>query len=357
MEQSTGKQYMISALKRLYSDRVPVSILCGPYCSREAGYSVSEILKDAKKSAAAHLAFFDRFQPDSLVVYNDIYLELEAMGCDLIFPDANISHVKSTMLEDQSQLADLKVPDPAKDGRLPYFFEVCERVSSAVRKTATMGLGHSGPWNLALHLRGAERLLVEVVTDPDFVHELMTFTTEVVRSMGDALIEAGFSPSLGEASASCSLISPKIYKEFIKPYHKTLCEYFKTKKAFMSLHVCGFIDPIMEDILDTGVGFISLDAPSSLEKLVSLSRGDVAIMGNVSTALFASGTQEEMEKEIDDCIETAAARSGFVLCSGCEIPLNATQDRIDHYFNYGRQAGRSFMASLKEQDPDRFVRS
>jgi len=125
----------------------------------------------------------------------------------------------------------------------------------------------------------------------------------------------------------------------------------------MSLHVCGFIDPIMEDILDTGVGFISLDAPSSLEKLVSLSRGDVAIMGNVSTALFASGTQEEMEKEIDDCIETAAARSGFVLCSGCEIPLNATQDRIDHYFNYGRQAGRSFMASLKEQDPDRFVRS
>jgi len=71
--------------------------------------------------------------------------------------------------------------------------------------------GHSGPWNIAMHLRGAESLLMDTATDPKFVHELMKFATEVVREMGDALIEAGFSPSLGEAAASCSLISPRIY--------------------------------------------------------------------------------------------------------------------------------------------------
>ena len=121
---------------------------------------------------------------------------------------------------------------------MPYFIELCERVSTGVRKTATMGLGQSGPWNIATHLRGFEQILTEDITDPVFMHELMRFTTEVVRTMGDALIEAGYAPSLGEASASCSLISPQIYKDFIKPYHKELYEYFMSKKVPMALHIC-----------------------------------------------------------------------------------------------------------------------
>ncbi len=354
MEELTGRQYMITALKRQYADRIPTTVLIGPYCSRLTNYSVREILTDAKKSAEAHLAFYERFKPDSLIVYNDIYLELEAIGCELTFPEDNISHPKAPILEEQSQLAGLKVPDPKKDGRLPYFLELCERVSSQIRKTATMGLGHSGPWNLAMHLRGAEQLLVESITDPDFVHELMKFTTEVVRTVGDALIEAGFMPSLGEASASCNLISPQIYHDFIKPYHKELLDYFKSKKAPMTLHICGYIDPIMEDVMDTGINFISLDAPSSLKKMVEVSKGKMAIMGSVPTAMFANGTNREMEEAITGCLETAAEGSGFILSSGCEIPLNSTEDRVEHFFKYGHESGREFISRLRERRPELF---
>jgi uroporphyrinogen decarboxylase len=182
----------------------------------------------------------------------------------------------------------------------------------------------------------------------------MRFTTETVRAVGDALIEAGFSPSLGEASASCSLISPKIYREFIKPYHKELRDYFRSKGANLSLHVCGFIDPIMEDVIETGITFLSLDAPSSLKKIVELSKGRVTIMGNVPTAFFATASREEMEQAIDGCLSTAAEGGGYVLASGCEIPLNSTEDRVDHFFEYGRKSGRAFLAELKETRPDMF---
>jgi uroporphyrinogen decarboxylase len=356
MEESTGRHYMISALKRQYTDRLPTTVLIGAYCSKLTHYTLREVLTDARKSAEAHLAFYDRFQPDSLIVYNDIYLELEAIGCELEFPEDDLSHpkVKSPILEDKSKLAGLKVPDPRKDGRLPYYIELCERVSAQVRKTAPLGLGHAGPWNIAMHLRGAEQLLIESADDAEFVHELMRFTTEVVRAMGDALIEAGFSPSLGEAFASCSLISPQIYQDFIKPYHKELCDYFRSKRAPMALHICGYIDPIMEDILDTGINFISLDAPSSLNKLVEISKGKAVIMGNVSTRLFDTGTREEMEKAISDCVETAAEGSGFILSSGCEIPRTSTEDRIDQFIKYGRQYGREFMSKLRERKPSLF---
>ena len=349
MAESTGKQYMVSALKRTFLDRIPTTVLIGPYCSRIAGYTVKEILTDSKKSAEAHLAFYDRFHPDSVVVYNDIYLEAEAIGCEMVFPEDHISHPKKPYLEEKSQLSKLKIPDPKKDGRIPYFLEVCERVAPVVKKTASMGLGHSGPWNIAMHLRGAEQLIVDDMMEPAFVHELMRFATDVVKSMGDTLIDSGFSPSIGEAAASCSIISPKIYRDFIKPYHKELCDYFKTKGAPLSLHICGFIDPIMEDILETGISFISLDAPSSLEKLVDASSGKTTIMGNVPTSLFANGTQEEMEAAVRHCIETAARGSGYILASGCEIPLNSTEDRVDHFLQYGRRYGREFLTKMKDQ--------
>ena len=238
MEKSSGKNYMLSALRRKRADRVPTTVLIGPYCSRLTRYSVREILTDARKSAEAHLAFHDRFMPDSLIVYNDIYLEAEAVGCELEFPENGISHPKCALLGDKTKLARLKVPDPRKDGRIPYFIEVCQRVSAQIRRSTALGLGHSGPWNIAMHLRGAEALLMDTATDPSFIHELMKFTTEVVRAVGDALIEVGFSPSLGEAAASCSLISPRIYQEFIKPYHKELGLYFKSKET---LHVATYL--------------------------------------------------------------------------------------------------------------------
>ena len=344
----SGKQYMLSAVRRKRLDRLPTTVLIGPYCAKMAGCSVRDILTDAQKSAQAHRVFYDRFRPDSLIVYNDIYLELEAIGCELEFPEDNISHPKKALLEDKKSTAGLKIPDPRKDARLPYFLELCERVSQQVRHEASVGLGHSGPWNLAMHLRGAEQFLIDSIQDPAFVHELMAFTTEVVKTLGDTLIEQGFMPSIGEASASCSLISPQMYKDFILPYHQELCRHFRERKAMMSLHICGFIDPIIQDVVNSGIGFLSLDAPSSLEKAVATAAGKVVIMGNVPTHLYADGTPADMENAVDACLQAAGETGRFVLASGCEIPLNSTEDRIEHFFKYGHKAGRKFIDGFKE---------
>lgn len=348
MQDLTGKQYMVSALKRQHADRIPTTVLIGPYCSRLTDYTVKDILKDARKSAEAHIAFYERFNPDSMVIYNDIYLEAEAVGCELEFFDDRISHPITTPLEDRAKLVKLTVPDPNRDARLPYFIELCQRVSAEVKKTAAVGLGHSGPWNLAMHLRGAENLLLDTIDDPEFVHELMRFTTEVVQTFSNALIDAGLTPSIGEAYATCDLISPQIYKDFIKPYHIKLGEFYRSKGSFLALHVCGLIDPIMEDILEAGISFLSLDAPSSLEKIVELSAGKIIIEGNVPTTLFSDGQREEMESAIRNCIDTAAEESGYILASGCEIPLNSTEDRIAHFFEYSHEYGREFIQKIKE---------
>jgi uroporphyrinogen decarboxylase len=349
-----ARHYMVSALKRRYADRVPTTILIGPFCSRLISASVREILTDAKKSAMAHMAFWEKFRPDSLIIYNDIYLEAEAVGCKLEFPDDEISRPKAPLLREKGDLARCKIPDPKRDGRIPYFLEVLERVSSQLPETTPIGLGHSGPWNIANHLMGTKELLLETRRDPQFVHSLMRFATDVVKSMGQAIIKAGFSPSMGEATASCSLISPRIYREFIKPYHRELCAHFREMGAYTSVHICGFIDPIMEDLLEIGANLISMDAPSSLEGMINISSGRVVVMGNVPTGLFATGTREEMENAVKRCIDIGAPGSGYILASGCEIPLSSTEDRIQGYFHFARDYGRRFMRRLREERPELF---
>jgi uroporphyrinogen decarboxylase len=168
----------------------------------------------------------------------------------------------------------------------------------------------------------------------------MRFTTEWVKISIAMVRETGVGIGMGEASASCSVISPKIYRAFIKPYHEEISNYFKERKLYVSLHICGYIDPIMEDVLETGIGMISIDSPSSLGKLVELAQGKAVIMGNVPTLLFAEGTKQQMEAAVKECVDTAAKGSKYILCSGCDIPLNSNREIVDCFMEAANKYGR-----------------
>jgi uroporphyrinogen decarboxylase len=167
--------------------------------------------------------------------------------------------------------------------------------------------------------------------DPDFVHELMRFCTRMSILFGEAVYPLKVGLSFSEAPASCSLISPKIYREFIFPYHKEIVDHFKDKKVGTGLHICGYADPILEDIVNTGVTNISIDAPSDLARAVEVTRGKAVLIGNVNTNIFFSGSRQDMEQAIKDCIAVASKDSGYILASGCEVPGIAPPEKVQWF--------------------------
>ena len=96
----------------------------------------------------------------------------------------------------------------------------------------------------------------------------------------------------------------------------------------------------MEDILEAGISFLSLDAPSSLEKIVRLSSGKIIIEGNVPTTLFSDGSLKDMESAIRNCIDTAAEGSGYILASGCEVPGIAPPEKVDWFMEIVNELGK-----------------
>jgi uroporphyrinogen decarboxylase len=339
MSSYTGRDHVRAAYKREFTDRVPNYPILGAYNARELGYSIKEFLTEADKLAQSQIRSFEIYKPDVVVVMADLNMEAEAAGNELIFPDDAVCQIKKHVLEDKGTLAKLHLPDPTKDGRLPYYLEACEKVGAAIKESPVGGV-IVGPWGIAVTMRGAERLLMDTIDDPPFVHDLMRFTTDLSKKFGEAVVAAGVGLSYSEAPASCSLISPEIYREFIKPYHKEVVDHFKARRTGITFHVCGYIDPIMTDLVETGCSGISLDAPSSLEKMVQVAQGKAVIIGNVATDLFVMGSVEQMEEDIRRCIDIAAAGSGFILSSGCEVPPNAKRELVQLFCEYGRTYGR-----------------
>jgi uroporphyrinogen decarboxylase len=197
-----------------------------------------------------------------------------------------------------------------------------------------------GPWQIAVLLRDAEALIRDTFKDPDFVHELMKFTSEVAKRVILAQSEVGIGISFSEAACSLNLISPTIYKNFVLPYHKEIVNHCKERKVGLAMHICGHIDAIMEDVVSTGISAISVDEGSSLKKMIEVAKGKAVVIGNVPVGLFCDGTKGQMEEAVKNCIDVAAKDSGYILASGCEIPGESLIENVRNFFEAGAKYGR-----------------
>ena len=344
MEALTGGQRVSAAFKKTFSDqkleidRIPAYLITGQYNTQLIDVSIREWLLDPKIFAKAQIAAYERYKPDILLMMWDLLTDAEAIGNELKFPEDSLCISTKMALEDKGKLSSLQIPDPTKDGRLPGYLEAVAETKKAVNGIVSAVI--AGPWTIAIGLRGATELIRDALKDPDYVHELMQFCTRQSISFAEAIIPLGVGLGYSEAPASNSLISPKMYRSFVFPYHKQIVDHLKAKKVGLGLHICGYTDPILEDMVNTGVTNISIDAPTDIAKAVAATRGKAVLIGNLNTNLFYSGSKDEMRQAIQHCLDNAPADSGYILCSGCEVPAIAPLEKVDWFHELVEELGR-----------------
>ncbi len=345
MEAYTGRQRVSGAFKKTFTDqeiqtdRIPAYPIMGQCNAQLVGASIKEFLLNPEIFVKAQVAAYERYKPDIIVMQGDLLQDVEALGNELKFPEDSMCISTKVALEDKGKLSSLKPVDPKKDGRMPAYLEALAGAKKIITDSIVSAV-IAGPWTIAIGLREADRLLRDAMKDPDFVYELMEFTTQISIRFGEAVYPLKVGLSYSEAPASCSLISPKIYRKFIFPYHQRIVDHFKEKKVGVGLHICGFATPILEDIVNSGVTNISIDAPSDLAKAVEVARGKAVVLGNVNTNLFYSGTREQMEQAIKDCLAVAPKDSGYILASGCEVPGVAPPEKVDWFMEIVNELGK-----------------
>lgn len=331
----TGKERVVTACKGEYADRVPININF-PGAHELAGFTFEECAFEPEKALQAQIKSHEMFPSDMVDVPGDPYLPTTAA----ILYEARFGSgaIPKPPLEDKSALAQLEVRDPRQSKRYATYLEMCHK-TKAVFKDAWVSALLAAPWSIAATLRGVEALIYDTTDDPQFVHDLMRLASEFTKARGDAIIETGVALMLAETSASCSVISPRMYRDFVHLYLKDVIDHFRQKKALIDLHICGYTDPIVEYTTSLDVDIIDIDAPTSLKKIVDVSQKRIAIRGNVATELFVDGTKEQIEEAVKNCIEIAAPGSAYILSPGCQIPLNAPVEKIRYFWEAALEYG------------------
>src|SRR5216683_59644 len=345
----TNRDRVVAAYKRSFADRVPVYPIVASFAGTLDGLSIEEYCTNVSKAIPAMMRYYERYEPDVVLAYNDLAKEAEAFGCRVKYSDWVVPSIDQHVLnDDKSLLAKLPMPDPYKTARLPGFLEQCEALVKAKPPTA-IGAVAVGPWTIAMLLRNPETMLLDTFEDPQFIHDAMRVATDFSKIWGDAIVKTGIGLSFSEPTASISLISPDNYREFIAPYHKELVEYFKAKKVGLTTHICGTTYPIFEDIIGCGFTTVSFDLDQQadpklhvdqLERFMEVAKGRAVAIGNVDATRFEKSTKEEMEADVRRCIDAAAKHSGFILSTSCEIPPRSNPEIVKWFMDSAHDFGR-----------------
>jgi uroporphyrinogen decarboxylase len=350
MAEVTGRDRVVAAYRGGYADSVPAYPIAGSFAGCLDGLSIEEYCTNPTKATRAMLNYYERYRPDIMIAFNDLAKEAEALGCRVKYSDYVVPSIDQHILQDdKGRLARLEIPDPYRDGRLPAFLEQCEALSAA-KFPSGLGAVLVGPWTIAMLLRNPELMCLDTLEDPDFVHALMRFCTEYAKRWGDAVLTTRIGLSYTDPTASCSLVGPDTYREFIKPYHRELVDYFRAKKVGTTIHICGTTHQIHEDLVDVGFVAITIDLDQQadpalhvdqLDRLVTLgnARGVVAV-GNVDVTIFERATRGEIEAEVRRCLDSVGGRSRFVLSTSCELPPRANPDCVKWFMEAAREYGR-----------------
>src|SRR5258708_27438968 len=266
----TNRDRVVAAYKRSFADRVPVYPIVASFAGTLDGLSIEEYCTNVPRAITAMMNYYERYQPDVVLAYNDLAKEAEAFGCHVKYSDYVVPSIDAHVLQDdKAKLARLPVPDPYKTARLPSFLEQCEALVKA-KPPSAIGAVAVGPWTLAMLLRNPETMLLDTFEDAQFIHHLMRVTTDFCKLWGDAIVKTVIGLSFSEPTASISLISPDNYRTFVAPYHKELVDYFKAKKAGVTTHICGTTYPIFEDVIGCGFTTFSSDLDHQADLTLSV---------------------------------------------------------------------------------------
>lgn len=207
-----------------------------------------------------------------------------------------------------------------------------EAVNDAVKKAGEDALirghvcgfdiyGQPGCWQDACCLVGTERMIMETYDDPEWVRTLLTILQkrkiEFIRSTNGAQYDI---MELGGGDASTTVISPKIFNEFVAPFDKVLIEEAHHAGQRVVYHTCGGMMPILEDIAAMQPEAMETFTPPAMGADVDLAEakkriGDkVCLIGGFDQFhCFQGCTPEETRRAVRKCFEAAGEGGGYIL--------------------------------------------
>lgn len=314
-----GRELLLQTIDGKRCERAPWVPFVGCHGGSLLGISAADYLKSSKHISDGLLKARELYRPDGLPVVFDLQIEAEILGCKLQWADDLPPCVASHPLEEEIDLAGL--PSFSTDaGRFPLVFEAMDRLREAFAgEVALLGL-ITGPFTLAVHLRGNE-IFLDMYDEPEQVKELITHCARIGREAAEAYLAHG-ADVIAAVDPMTSQISPEHFEEFVAPAVNLVFDGVAEKGGRSSLFVCGDARRVLEKMFQTNCHQVCVDENIPLPMARELARRHgKSFGGNLKlTTKLLLGTEADCRRDALECLEEGGSEA-FVLAPGCDLPF------------------------------------
>jgi len=181
--------------------------------------------------------------------------------------------------------------------------------------------GQPGCWQDAAVLFGIEALIMQTFEDPEWVHSFLKIIQTRKERFINSLAGAKFDLiEHGGGDASSTVISPKIFDDFVAPYDAPLIDLMHRNGQKAVYHTCGGMMPLLERIADMKPDAAETFTPVGMGGDVDLREAKkkigqrMCMIGGFDQFHYFIGcSPEDTRREVRRCFEEAGEGGGFIL--------------------------------------------
>ena len=188
---------------------------------------------------------------DELFIWFGVITELSMFGSEIVYYEHKEAWIKEPIIKEYEDAEKIAIPNFYKSGLMPkihQYYEVMSELADGKLKVMFPDFAR-GPFCIVAHLRGLEKILMDMFLNPDFVHKMMRFLVDAnklwTEERNKFLGVEKHKSKLYNDEIDCPTLSPEVYREMIFPYEKELSEYHG---GISYWHSCGNTTKFIETI-------------------------------------------------------------------------------------------------------------
>ena len=202
-----------------------------------------------------------------------------------------------------------------------------------------------GPFELMQRLVGHEVLLLSMALDPDWIKDMVLAYTEFNIMHFEELFAAAEIPQSTWIADDLGykykpFMSPAMFKEILKPGYIRLFDFLHARGIKTILHSCGFIEPLLPDLIDAGLDCyeaIEAKAGTDIRALVDKYGQALVFFGNMDIRTLETNREEEVLDELESKIRYVQKKGGaYILHSDHSISPRVEYDTYKYFLEKGR---------------------
>lgn len=295
------------------------------------GYTAYEVYNDPNKQLEVAKKMNETFESDFIYSLCDGAIFCETLGLELLKPDFDFPSVLTHPITNKEALKNYQIPDPYQSGRMPVNLKSLSLIASHIDKPLYVSI--QGPFTLAVQLAGATHLLRCVIKDPEFVEELLAFTTETVRRYAAAVSKVG-AKYISIAEPATVTLGHERFKNLVVP---NLNRIYKDLECWKGLHICGDTTEFLDLMLTCNIDALSLDQIMDYKEVMKMMPENIVLLGNLDPLeLLDRCNPEEIKKGTLKLLKEMKKYNNYLCAFGCNCMNDTKVENLQAAIHTGR---------------------